>query len=582
MRSAHHSRGRSARRFARAAVARARLIGVALFLLIVVHAPVVLAQPVYGTVRDSASQLPLPGIVVLVLDPSGRSAARGITDQAGRFRLSPYGGKAPARSANKLRLRVLRMGFRPRELPIAEVAGGTKFDISLVSFPVQLEEVQVMSVPTCGKRPDRAAAESLLVQARMALYATVLARSQSSATITRLLYSRTFDGGSGRIQGQGVRTRVTSAPGEPFSATRSALMFDRDGFREGNDGSHGFTGPDAATLLDDAFAESYCFKLVAPDRARPRQVGLGFEPADRVEEEKEGRIDLVGTLWVDTLSRVLRDLTFRYVGLDKATSALAPEGRLSFRELSNGVVIIDRWTLRLGGARDEVTGMTPVASGDVVASASRSQAQEIGGEIAHVTWADGDDWSAPLGTVRLHAVDSQERPAASSVVQLVDTDVQATTDASGSVLVTGLLPGPYVAITRDARLAELGLPATARVRFSAIRDSIVDARIQVESVDDFAAKRCGSDLRSAGKSWLLARVVTADGQPIPDARWTIRDEFGTALVEGGRVDSDGMFHWCRLTPNKPISIDVWRGERRVNASRVVKEQLTTLKFVLVP
>jgi hypothetical protein len=564
-----------------AMIGRARVIAVLLGLVATATAPALRAQQVSGVVRDSASRLPLPGIVVLVLDPAGRAAARGTTDQAGRFRLSPYGGKAPARSANKLRLRVLRMGFRPRELPIADVAGGTSFDISLVSFPVQLEEVQVLSVPTCSKRPDRKAAEALLVQARMALYATVLARSQNSASMTRLLFSRRFDGTTGRIIGQSVRTLATSATGEPFNAARSAALFDRDGFKEDGDGSHAFTGPDAATLLDDAFAETYCFKLMAPDPARPRQLGLGFEPADRVEEEKEGRIDLVGTLWVDTLSRVLRDLTFRYVGLDRATAALAPQGRLSFRELSNGVVIIDRWTLRLGGAPDEATSMR-ASAGEVTAGASRSRAQEIGGEIANVTWPDGERWSAPLGTVRLRAVDSHGRPTAASGVQLANTDYQSTTDAEGSFVLTGVLPGPYVATTRDARLAELDVPATGLVRLFALRDSTVDARIQIETADDFAAKRCGSDLRGAGKGWMLGRAVSADGRPVPDARWTIRDEFGTALVEGGRVDADGIFHWCRLPLNKLVSIDVWRGDRRVNASRVVKEQLTTLRFVLGP
>ena len=93
------------------------------------------------------------------------------------------------------------------------------------------------------------------------------------------------------------------------------------------------------TLIDDAFAQRYCVRITPPDRTRPDHVGLGFEPVDR----EDGRIDMVGTVWVDTLSRVLQDLTFRYVGLDRQTSALGPEGRLTFRELPNGVVIIDQW-----------------------------------------------------------------------------------------------------------------------------------------------------------------------------------------------------------------------------------------------
>src|SRR4029079_15015977 len=143
---------------------------------------------------------------------------------------------------------------------------------------------------------------------------------------------------------QMVRKRVTSSTTESFSAARSAAAFSRQGFIEDSTGAHAYVGPDAETLIDDAFAERYCFKVAPPDRTRPLQVGLGFEPVDR----EDGRIDIVGTVWIDTLSRVLRDMDFHYVGLDPQTSALSPAARLAFRELSNGVVIIDQWSLRLG------------------------------------------------------------------------------------------------------------------------------------------------------------------------------------------------------------------------------------------
>ena len=48
----------------------------------------------------------------------------------------------------------------------------------------------------------------------------------------------------------------------------------------------------------------------------------------------------------------LRDLEFRYVGLDKQVSALAPGGRLSFREVANGITLVDRWALRLVSGRN--------------------------------------------------------------------------------------------------------------------------------------------------------------------------------------------------------------------------------------
>ncbi|MEO6529006.1 MAG: carboxypeptidase-like regulatory domain-containing protein [Gemmatimonadaceae bacterium] len=564
------------------ALVRSRLLGAVLLVAVAAPSRALLAQQVSGTVRDSASQLPLPGTVVLVLDPAGRPAARSTTDQQGRFRLSPWGGKPGAKSAGrstaKLRLRILRMGFRPVELPVGGMATGSGVDIALVSFPVQLEEVLVVVPPSCPKRPDRAAALAVLQQVRTALFATVVARSHNSATMTRLLYTRAFDGDGGRVVDQSVRTRVTSATSEPFTAERSAAVFDRTGFRDDGTGSHIYRGPDAETLVDDAFTEAYCFRLLAPERVRPMQVGLRFEPAQRADT---GHIDIVGTLWVDTLSRVLKDLTFRYVGLDAQTGALAPEGRLSFRELSNGVVLIDQWSIRLTGKLVAARGPIVSRPDDYLATGSpRSVAREIGGEISRASWPDGYSWKAPLGALRLRVVDGQGRPAGTSDVRLVETDYKASADASGMFVVTDLLPGPYTAAVRDPRLASLDIASMRSFRFSAMRDSTTEARVEVETADDFVGKRCGTDTRGAGKAWLLARVMGADGRPVKDARWAIRDEFGSALVEDGRVDPDGLFHWCQVPRNKRISIDVWRDDRRANASRIVIEPLTTLRFVL--
>jgi hypothetical protein len=539
---------------------RWRFAGVLLLVGITARAPHLSAQVVTGTVRDSASRLPLPNTRVLVLDPTGRASAQSTTDQQGRFRLSPWTGRAAARSANTLRLRVLRMGFRPRELPLARASASEPFDVSLVSFPIVLEEYKVEAV-TCPKRPDRAAALAVLQQARMALFTTVLARSQSSAQMTRLLYDRRVENRTGRILSQSVRTKITSATSEPFSAARSAAAFDRSGFRRDSSDAHTYVGPDAESLLDEEFTQRYCFKINPPNTARPEVVALGFEPVER----EDGRIDMTGTVWIDTLSRVLQDLTFRYVGLDRETSALQPEGRLSFRELPNGVVIIDRWSLRLAGDRAQAGGATP----------------EIGGEIARATWPDGSSWNAPLGTVRLHVVDHQGRPATAAAVQLIDTDYPVAMDSSGNVELSGLLPGPYIATVRDPRLVSLGIPApTATLHFTAARDSTKEALLEVETADDFARRRCGADMSAGSRAWILGRVVTPDGQPVRDARWSIRDEFGTTVVEDGKVDEDGLFHWCRLPMKARITIDVWRDTRRVSASRIVMEPVTTLHFVL--
>jgi hypothetical protein len=520
-------------------------------------APALHAQVLSGTVRDSASQQPLPNTRVLALDPAGRATASVMTDQQGRFRISPWTSRAAARTGT-VRIRALRMGFRPTEFTVNRASAATPVDVPLVSFPIVLEEFQVMAA-SCPKRADRAPSLALLRQVRQALFATVLARSQSSATMTRLLYERNVERSTGRVVSQSVWRKVTSSTTEPFTAARSATLFDRQGFVRDTLGAHRYLGPDAETLIDDAFASRYCVRLAGPDRERPGVVGLGFEPVER----EDGRIDMVGTVWIDTLSRVLQDLSFRYVGLDRQTSALQPEGRLSFRELPNGVVIIDQWSLRLSGAQS--SGAVP----------------EIGGEIARAAWPDGSGWRASLGSARLHVVDSQGKPATAAAVQLLDTDYQVTIDATGIAQLNDLLPGPYTATVRDPRLVALGLPArTATLRFVAARDSTKEALLEVETADDVVRRRCGADVPTANRGSVLGRVVTAAGEPVKDARWTIRDDFGATLVEDGKVDAEGLFQWCRLPMNARVNVDVWRDARRASASRIVMEPLTTFHFVL--
>ena len=535
------------------------LIGVLVLAAVLAQAPAAAAQVVSGTVRDSASQQPLPNTRVVVVDPSGRATAQTSTDQQGRFRLSPWTGRG-ARAAS-LRLRVVRMGFRPKEVPLVRAAAGTPVEISVSSFPVVLEEFQVMAA-TCPKRADRPAALNLLQQVRMALFATVLARSQSSGTMTRLLYERRVDPATGRILSQSVRRKVTSGTREQFSAARSAAAFDREGFVRDASGAHTYVGPDAETLIDDAFAQRYCVRMAGPDRDRAGVVGLGFEPVER----EEGRIDIVGTVWIDTVSRVLQDLTFRYVGLDRETAALRPEGRLSFRELPNGVVVIDQWSLRLAGDRARSDGGTP----------------EIGGELARASWPGGSSWRAPLGTIRLHVVDNGGRPATAALVQLADTDYEMRMDASGTIVLDDLLPGPYTATVRDPRLVALGIPSNASLKFTAMRDSTKESLLQIETAEDVAGRRCSQDAPPSSRGWVLGRVVTPDGRPVRDARWSIRDQFGAALVEDGKVDENGLFQWCQLPLNQRVSIDVWRENRRMNDSRIVMDRLTTLHFVLQP
>src|SRR3990172_13357379 len=108
----------------------ARLL-TAVFIMWLIATHTVLAQELRGTVRDSASRQPIPGAVILVLDSAGTTLGRNLTNEHGRFRVASFVGGQ--------RLRVLRIGFRPRDAIIPP--SQSVLDVSMVALPVLLQPV---------------------------------------------------------------------------------------------------------------------------------------------------------------------------------------------------------------------------------------------------------------------------------------------------------------------------------------------------------------------------------------------------------------------------------------------------------
>jgi hypothetical protein len=550
-------------------VARAALLVPILLLLLGGPARHLAAQPARGVVRDSASQQPVSGAVVLFLDSLGRTVARSTTDQRGQYYL--------ATPAGARRLRILRLGFRPRETDLPAPGGaGAPADVAIVPIPILLDQVRVTAAATCSRRADRVAALALLDHVRAGLLATVVAGLENAPRMTRLLYKRRFDGASDRVLSQTVRVSAESMADRSFRAARSASAFVEHGFRADSAGGQYFFSPDAETLLDEDFASGYCFHLAPADRSRPRELGLAFEPANR----KPGRIDIAGALWVDTVARTLRTLEFRYLGLDPAIGALAPGGRLSFREMANGVVVIDRWSMRLVSGHLEVD--TRIGSTGQISRTQTSHlyAEESGGELARAAWRDGVRWRAPLGTLRIDAVAHEGGTAAGTIVRLADTDYQATADSSGALEITDLLPGSYTASVLDPRLAALGIRRVTPLPVVARRDSTVHVRLQVETADDYMVKRCAADRPSAGSVAILGRVIASDGESVRDSRWTLRGQDGSVLVDRGRVGADGLFHWCQVVRGTMVAIEIEQGTRRTRATQLSTNPLTIIQLDL--
>lgn len=481
------------------------------------------SQTIVGTVRDSASRAPLPGVVVSMLGDSNRLVTRGITNGRGQFRA--------VLSGEMRSIRLVRIGFRPREVPVHQSAVDTiTLSIDMVSLPTMLEPVDVRANAHCPRRQDGPRAFALLQQARAGLLTTVLSPSTDPAAMRRLLFDRVMDGTGDRVVRHTVRVDSSDAAAASFFASRPAADFVRDGFMADSGGLQHFYAPDARVLLDDAFAAGYCFRIVGASGDRAHQIGLGFTPADH----RASRIDVDGILWIDTLARSLRDIEFHYAGLQDAIMRLRPGGTVSFAEVSPGIVLVDRWALRLVGAVVD-TVPNPREQGDPMARTTL-YLRVVGGVLTYAAWPDGRRWNATLAKLVGRALRRDSTAARGAVIALVGapyakgvivpdvtTPYRATVDSSGRFEIDDLVPGPYSAVALDPALESIQFELPLAFGFTA--DTIV----------------------------VFGRVTTSGNVPLPhvslSTSWhlaAVPDNWHDAGVYHD-TGTDGLFFTCQAT-----------------------------------
>ena len=532
------------------------------------------AQSLRGAVRDSAGHQPIVGAVVMLLDSSGTVLSRNISDERGQYRIALTDA---ARSA-----RVVRIGFQPRAMPLPSTPDrAAAFDVGMVRVSTMLTAVRILARSDCPRRRDDTAALGLWEQARAGLLATVVAREANPASMELLVFDRRLEHFSDRITHFSVDLRTADRADNSFFASFSAKAFVNSGFATDSDGTQLLFGPDADVLLDEAFATAYCFRLAEPLPARPRQVGLAFAPARRERD----RVDIDGTLWVDTAARALTDIEFRYIGMPRYSDSFKPGGRISFRQMPNGIVLVDRWQLRgVGPGKDT----RPDAADSI--KLKQLAPMEFGGELARATWPHGLTWHASLGSVRIHAATSAGQAAAGTVIALRETHYRGIADANGDALIDDLLPGPYWLQIADPRLAELGIAIPTTTTFVAVRDSTVRTTVRVPTAEEYVTGRCvDAHQWNAGASWvILGRIVTSDGESVNGARVSYAIQRGpvewSSLNETYFTASDGIFQECNqgLNVGSTVRLRVQRrGLADVDTTVTLAAKLTVVR-VRVP
>ena len=542
-------------------------------ILLAACARVLGAQELRGTVREASSGLPIPGAVLLMLDSAGITRARNITDEHGVYRIVAAGWMR--------RLRVVRIGFRPTEVELPPIGLEViTTDVEMTSIPVLLEPVRVKTGAKCPKRDDRLAALSLLEQARAGLLATVVAREARPAVMVRAHFTSRLRQDSPEIESMTVRVDSTDTSHVSFVAPNSAGGFVQRGFAAQENDVAKFDAPDAETLLDDDFRDGYCFQLRAAEPGRPNQVGLGFVAATW----KRGRIDIDGTLWIDTVGRRMKDIQFKYVNLPPNIQALQPGGQIQFRELANGVVIVDAWSLHLPApVASEPRGTRRPRSGPLAV-------QLTGGAIASARWPGGLQWDAPLGVLRVHAFDAHGQPVAGREVLLSNTTYRGVLDSTGFTEIPRLVPGPYSAAVRDPDLDSIQVGLKITLTFNITDGETIDAPVKIPTAAAFVESRCqvsSISPKEAANFLIIGRAFDAAGKVVGPTVWKMsrrNEDFVDTWNQ--TTANDGIFDFCgsQFRLGDEVTIEARRSVTDPPATQVLRltRLLTVVRLTLPP
>lgn len=521
------------------------------------------AQLLQGVVRDSVSRLPIPGVVVSLTDSSGRSVARTLSDQVGGYRVLMPAGVS--------RIRLQRLGFRMRETPAPSVDGIVNLDLTLAALPSLLEPVQVLEAARCPRRRDNAQAQALYEQARAGLLATIVARETNPATIVRYAFERPVarwaDSAPVKIRIDSTKESTTS-----FRAMFNGEEFVQFGFQRKVGAKWQYFGPDADVLLDDGFASGYCFSIAERDRSRRSQIGLSFAAATKQKD----RVDIVGTLWIDTIARALRTIEYRYTGVTGLEGYMDTGGRTSFLEMSNGVAVVTQWGLRL--LHTETDTLVDRFGNEILRP--RLVQNEGGGFLAKAVWPDGTRWVAPMGAARLRLMINDTTPVAGAAIRLATTDHRGTTDTSGFVEIPDLFPGKYRVIVRDTLLEELGFEPEPQLEFVAIPGSVTERTARVQSTAELLLRRCFNKTSRADLVAVINVKDAAVGAPGVKVDFTIN---GRSLFETTRTHGNIVLCFDRSALGAGIEMVGTRGDQSTQRiSHTINRRVTLFRLQLAP
>ena len=502
------------------------------------------AQAVRGVV--SARDVPVPGVVVQLVDSTSAVVVRVLSNDRGEFRITgPHGGS--------YRLRTLRIGYAPSLSPVIVLRPGADVTqrIALSNILIALDTVRVTDRSSCRAFSDSAAATfAVWEQVRTALTAAQLTASARAIAATIVSYERSLDPLGRRVLSQtmNVSSDYVTQPWRTIAPERLR----RDGYVvTDRDNTVTYYAPGLDMLLSPEFLEDHCFRL----EAKADRLGVRFEPIP----ERRSISEIRGTIWLDRKSAELRTMEYRYANIP-AEQADEASGNMEFVRLRNGAWLIAKWDIRMPRLENRIGPRSLGANGIRITGIEVS-----GGELSLIRRASDTLWSRPGLTMSGEIVDSASgRAWANATIALGGTSQRAVTDTRGRFTLSNVLPGEYTADVHTASLDSASAVFQTPIAFADASTAVV---LRVPNAEQLSASVCrGQTMTDVGiilgnvevhnDTLLAPKITIATEWEQPTVQ---RDANGVAVGHTKqrsetRADAQGVFRVCGVPTNTAVSL----------------------------
>lgn len=415
-----------------------------------------------GTLRSVTDSTPVSGALVVVVDASGRPVNTPVAAGSnGRFTL-------PTNARSGARLRVLRIGQQPFEVPLS-TSTTWPLTVFLPYSPIQLATVRVSGRSRCvasGSASGELA--RVLDEVDKALQLSTSQAQRTDIAARAVLTTHEVDFLTGKRQPVGASNRDGNTT-RPFQSVPLSVI-EQQGYATLSADGGTYRAPDADILLSPSFRETHCFRLVERNTRDSTVIGVRFEPVGRVRN----RVDIQGTMWVDRERAQLNHVEYEYTGLPFRQPDQRAGGELFLEYLPSGVAFVRRWEIRMPVLREErntsLSGVTRSTERTVRVAGHRID----GGEVLALA-SGGNTLFASRTMAELPVPAAAGTAAASSAKTstLSPPGSACTATADTLSMLRGTLTGE-----RTATSSPLTITATWREQFAVGRGSDISWREQ--------------------------------------------------------------------------------------------------------